>query len=99
MAGPEIRQPAQVQEEEAVEEYYGIPVMQSPAQPWRWIQPEVLPHSLVYPILVIMVIMVSKLKNLMLNLTGFLFNSIRGLDTICAGQVPNKIKGSHPKGR
>jgi gliding motility-associated-like protein len=39
-----------------------------------------------------------KLKNLMLNLTGFLFNSIRGIDTICAGQIPNKIKGSHPKG-
>ncbi len=39
-----------------------------------------------------------KMNNLMINLTGFLFNSIRGVDTICAGQIPNKIKGSHPKG-
>jgi len=39
-----------------------------------------------------------KLNNLLINLTGFLFNSIRGVDTICAGQIPNKIKGSHPKG-
>jgi gliding motility-associated-like protein len=39
-----------------------------------------------------------RLNNLMVNLTGFLFNSIRGTDTICAGQIPNKIKGSHPKG-
>jgi gliding motility-associated-like protein len=39
-----------------------------------------------------------KLKNLMVNLTGFLFNAIRGTDTICAGQIPNKITGSHPKG-
>jgi gliding motility-associated-like protein len=39
-----------------------------------------------------------KLKNLLVNLTGFLFNSIRGVDTLCAGQIPNKIKGSRPKG-
>ena len=35
---------------------------------------------------------------MIINLTGFLFNSLRGVDTICAGQVPNKITGSHPKG-
>ncbi len=39
-----------------------------------------------------------KLKDLLLNLTGFLFNSIRGTDTICAGQIPNKITASRPKG-
>jgi len=39
-----------------------------------------------------------KMNNLLLNLTGFLFNSIRGTDTICAGQIPNKINASHPKG-
>ncbi len=39
-----------------------------------------------------------KINNMILNLTGFLFNTLRGVDTICAGQVPNKITGSHPKG-
>ncbi len=39
-----------------------------------------------------------RLNNLLVNLTGFLFNSIRGTDTICAGQIPNKITASRPKG-
>jgi hypothetical protein len=32
------------------------------------------------------------------TLTGFLFNSVRGTDTICAGQVPNMLTASQPKG-
>jgi gliding motility-associated-like protein len=41
----------------------------------------------------------GKLKNLITPLTGFLFNSIRGTDTLCAGQVlPHPLKGSQPKG-
>jgi gliding motility-associated-like protein len=39
-----------------------------------------------------------KLNNMIINLTGFLFNTLKGIDTICAGQVPNKITGSRPKG-
>lgn len=39
-----------------------------------------------------------KINNMIINLTGFLFNALRGVDTICAGQIPNKITGSHPKG-
>ena len=39
-----------------------------------------------------------KLKNLMLPLNGFLFNTLRGKDTICAGQIPGLITGSQPKG-
>jgi gliding motility-associated-like protein len=38
------------------------------------------------------------LGNLHLPLNGFLFNSIDGTDTICAGQQPRMIKGSMPKG-
>ncbi len=40
----------------------------------------------------------GKRKNLITPLTGFLFNSIRGIDTLCAGQIPGPIKGSQPKG-
>lgn len=36
--------------------------------------------------------------NLRLPLTGFLFNFIEGSDTICAGQVPDTIKASMPRG-
>ncbi len=36
--------------------------------------------------------------NLRLPLTGFLFNFIEGTDTICAGQVPDTIKASMPRG-
>ncbi|MBN1142977.1 MAG: hypothetical protein JXA72_01075, partial [Bacteroidales bacterium] len=39
-----------------------------------------------------------RLKNLMLPLNGFLFNTLRGKDTICAGQTPGLITGSQPKG-
>lgn len=39
-----------------------------------------------------------KLKKLVLPLTGFLFNSIRGTDTICAAQIPNQLTASQPKG-
>lgn len=39
-----------------------------------------------------------RLKNLMLPLNGFLFNTLRGKDTICAGQIPGLITGSQPKG-
>ncbi len=38
------------------------------------------------------------LTNLMLPLNGFLFNTLRGKDTICAGQKPKLITGSQPKG-
>jgi len=40
----------------------------------------------------------TRLKGLITPLTGFLFNTIRGVDTICAGQVPNQLVGSLPKG-
>lgn len=40
----------------------------------------------------------TKLKNVILPLSGFLFNSIKGKDTICAGQVPDMITASKPKG-
>lgn len=40
----------------------------------------------------------SKRKSLLSPLTGFLFNSIHGTDTICAGQVPDQLTGSQPKG-
>ncbi len=39
-----------------------------------------------------------KLKGLIVPLTGFLFNSIRGTDTICESQVPNVLTASQPKG-
>ena len=39
-----------------------------------------------------------RLKNLIVPLTGFLFNSIRGTDTICEGQLPNIFTASKPKG-
>jgi gliding motility-associated-like protein len=39
-----------------------------------------------------------RLKNLLTPLTGFLFNSIRGVDTLCYGQTPNLLTGSQPKG-
>lgn len=37
-------------------------------------------------------------KGLIVPLTGFLFNSIRGVDTICESQVPNVLTASKPKG-
>lgn len=37
-------------------------------------------------------------NNMKLPLNGFLFNTIYGIDTICAGQVPNTLIGSMPKG-
>ncbi|HJX70483.1 MAG TPA: hypothetical protein VJ346_00980, partial [Bacteroidales bacterium] len=37
-------------------------------------------------------------SSLLLPLNGFLFNVIRGKDTICAGQQPTTITGSNPKG-
>ena len=37
-------------------------------------------------------------SSLLLPLNGFLFNVIRGKDTICAGQPPKTIIGSNPKG-
>jgi gliding motility-associated-like protein len=40
----------------------------------------------------------KELQNLITPLTGFLFNSVRGTDTICAGQVPNTLTASQPKG-
>jgi gliding motility-associated-like protein len=40
----------------------------------------------------------AKLENLIVPLTGFLFNSIRGIDTICAFQKPDTITASQPKG-
>jgi gliding motility-associated-like protein len=38
------------------------------------------------------------LSGLITPLTGFLFNSVRGTDTICAGQFPNQLTASQPKG-
>jgi gliding motility-associated-like protein len=38
------------------------------------------------------------LANLSLPLNGFLFNSVNGAATICAGQQPRTITGSMPKG-
>lgn len=40
----------------------------------------------------------AKIRNLLSPLTGFLFNSIRGTDTICAGQTPSIITATQPKG-
>ncbi len=40
----------------------------------------------------------AKITNLISPLTGFLFNSVRGKDTICAGQTPNLLTASQPKG-
>ncbi|MBN2481276.1 MAG: gliding motility-associated C-terminal domain-containing protein [Bacteroidales bacterium] len=40
----------------------------------------------------------ASLENLLMPLTGFLFNTIRGVDTLCAGQVPEPITGTWPKG-
>ena len=40
----------------------------------------------------------AKLKNLIIPLTGFLFNTIHGTDTICAMQMPDTITASQPKG-
>jgi len=40
----------------------------------------------------------TKLKSLLLPLSGFLFNTIRDRDTICAGQIPDQLRGSNPKG-
>jgi len=39
-----------------------------------------------------------RLKDLIIPLTGFLFNSIRGTDTICEAQFPDRLTGSQPKG-
>ncbi len=39
-----------------------------------------------------------RLKKLRLPLNGFLFNTLRGKDTICAGQIPKLITASQPKG-
>lgn len=38
------------------------------------------------------------LNNLIVPLNGFLFNSVRGVDTLCAGQVPGLLTASQPKG-
>jgi gliding motility-associated-like protein len=40
----------------------------------------------------------KELKNLIIPLTGFLFNTVRGTDIICAGQVPGMLMASQPKG-
>jgi gliding motility-associated-like protein len=41
----------------------------------------------------------TKLNNLLTPLNGFLFNTIRGVDTsVCEGQVPGLLRGSLPKG-
>jgi gliding motility-associated-like protein len=40
----------------------------------------------------------AKLNNLIMPLTGFLFNTIRGTDTICSMQTPGVITASKPKG-
>jgi gliding motility-associated-like protein len=41
----------------------------------------------------------GKITKLITPLTGFLFNSIRGVDTLCAGQsLSNPLTGSQPKG-
>ncbi len=37
-------------------------------------------------------------KSLILPLNGFLFNTIKGIDSVCAGQRPGLITGSQPKG-
>jgi gliding motility-associated-like protein len=39
-----------------------------------------------------------RIKDIVLPLTGFLFNSIRGIDTICNLQTPALITASKPKG-
>lgn len=39
-----------------------------------------------------------KLNELILPLTGFLFNTVRGTDTICQSQLPNTLTASKPKG-
>ncbi|MBN2813099.1 MAG: hypothetical protein JXQ80_03420, partial [Bacteroidales bacterium] len=38
------------------------------------------------------------LNNLIVPLNGFLFNSVRGVDTLCSGQVPGLLTASQPKG-
>jgi gliding motility-associated-like protein len=40
----------------------------------------------------------AKVNNLITPLTGFLFNSLHGTDTICAGQTPKQLTASQPKG-
>ncbi len=40
----------------------------------------------------------TKIKSLLLPLSGFLFNTIRDKDTVCAGQLPDQLRGSNPKG-
>jgi gliding motility-associated-like protein len=40
----------------------------------------------------------AKITGLISPLTGFLFNTIRGIDTLCAGQIPNLLTASQPKG-
>ena len=40
----------------------------------------------------------ARIGNLLTPLTGFLFNTIRGIDTLCAGQTPNQLTASQPKG-
>jgi gliding motility-associated-like protein len=40
----------------------------------------------------------ATLNSLLLPLNGFLFNTIRGNDTICSGQIPGQLTGSNPKG-
>ena len=40
----------------------------------------------------------ARLKNLLTPLTGFLFNSIKGTDTVCAGLAPGALTASQPKG-
>jgi gliding motility-associated-like protein len=40
----------------------------------------------------------TKLKRLMIPLSGFLFNSIKGIDTICTHQIPRMLTASQPKG-
>jgi gliding motility-associated-like protein len=39
-----------------------------------------------------------RLKELIVPLTGFLFNTIRGIDTICESQLPGILTASKPKG-
>jgi gliding motility-associated-like protein len=38
------------------------------------------------------------LNDIILPLTGFLFNSVKGIDTICQTQVPAMLNASQPKG-
>ena len=40
----------------------------------------------------------QQLTDLLMPLNGFLFNTIKGVDTLCAGQVPALLTGSQPKG-